>query len=114
VNINGRFTGFMFDARAKAAKRRTYRQKQIKGCPISGIALLGMFVTRGTTPIAPTNGFLSPRNSASRPTNLGLSSIVEFSQADLQKTEADIEGSDAAYPISQTQIVLAFTMAGLK
>ncbi len=46
--------------------------------------------------------------------NLGLSSIVEFSQAALQKTEADIEGTDAAYQYRLTQIVLAFTMAAPK
>jgi hypothetical protein len=39
---------------------------------------------------------------------------VEFSQAALQKTEADIEGTDAAYQYRMTQIVLAFTMASPK
>jgi outer membrane protein len=43
--------------------------------------------------------------------NLGLGSIVEFSQADLQKTEADIADTDARYQYRLTQIVLAYTMA---
>jgi hypothetical protein len=45
---------------------------------------------------------------------LGLSSIVEFSQAALQKTEADIESTDAQYQYRLTQIVLAFTMSAPK
>jgi outer membrane protein len=43
--------------------------------------------------------------------NLGLGSIVEFSQADLQKTEADIADTDARYQYRLTQIVLAYTIA---
>jgi outer membrane protein len=43
--------------------------------------------------------------------NLGLSSIVEFTQAELQKTEADIEDTDAKYRYRLTQIELAYTMA---
>ena len=46
--------------------------------------------------------------------NLGLGSIVEFTQAELQKTAADIEDTDAKYQYRLTQIVLAFTMAGPK
>ncbi len=43
-----------------------------------------------------------------------LGSIVEFSQADLQKTEADIADTDARYQYRLTQIVLAYTTAGPK
>jgi outer membrane protein len=43
--------------------------------------------------------------------NLGLGSIVEFSQAELQKTEADIADTDAKYQYRLTQIVLAYTTA---
>jgi outer membrane protein TolC len=46
--------------------------------------------------------------------NLGLSSIVEFIQAELQTTEADIAGTDAEYQYRLTQIVLAFTMSAPK
>jgi outer membrane protein len=42
---------------------------------------------------------------------LGLSSIGEFSQAELQKTEADISDTDARYQYRLTQIVLACTMS---
>ncbi len=46
--------------------------------------------------------------------NLGLGSIVEFTQAELQKTEADIQDTDAKYQYRLTQIVLAFTTAAPK
>ena len=41
---------------------------------------------------------------------MGLGSIVEFSQANLQKTEADLEDTDAHYQYLVTQIVLAYQM----
>jgi len=44
--------------------------------------------------------------------NLGLGSIVEFTQAELQKTEADI--ADATYQYRLTKMVLAFTIAAPK
>jgi len=40
--------------------------------------------------------------------NLGLGSIVELSQAELQKTEADIENADARNQYLLSQMVLAF------
>lgn len=46
--------------------------------------------------------------------NLGLSSIVEFTQAELGKTEADIANTDAQYRYRLTQIVLAYTIAAPK
>ena len=44
----------------------------------------------------------------------GLGSIVEFSQAELQKTEADIADTDARYQYRLTQIVLAYTISAPK
>jgi outer membrane protein len=41
---------------------------------------------------------------------LGLSTIVEFSQAELQKTDADIADTDAHYRYAVSQIVLAYQM----
>jgi outer membrane protein len=46
--------------------------------------------------------------------NLGLGSIVEFTQAELGKTEADIADTDAVYQYRLTQIVLAYTIAAPK
>src|SRR5262249_8101124 len=46
--------------------------------------------------------------------NLGLGSIVQFTQAELQKTEADIADTDATYQYRLTELVLAFTIAAPK
>jgi outer membrane protein len=46
--------------------------------------------------------------------NLGLGSIVEFTQAELQKTEADIADTDATYQYRMSQMVLAFATAAPK
>jgi len=46
--------------------------------------------------------------------NLGLGSIVEFTQAELGKTEADIANTDAQYRYRLTQIVLTYTIAAPK
>ena len=43
--------------------------------------------------------------------NLGLGSIVEFSQADLQKTEADIADTDARYQYRLSKIMVAYATA---
>ncbi len=48
------------------------------------------------------------------PRREGLGSIVEFSQAELQKTEADIADTDARYQYRLTQIVLAYTISAPK
>ena len=42
--------------------------------------------------------------------NLGLGSIVELGQAELQKTEADIADTDAQYQYCLTRLILAYTM----
>ena len=41
---------------------------------------------------------------------LGLSSIVEFSQAELQETDAGLQDTDAHYQYLVTQIMLAYQM----
>jgi hypothetical protein len=41
-------------------------------------------------------------------------SAVHFSQAELQKTEADIADTDARYQYRLTQIVLAYTISAPK
>jgi hypothetical protein len=39
---------------------------------------------------------------------LGLASIVEYSQAELQKTDAELQDTDAHYQYSLTEIMLAY------
>ena len=46
--------------------------------------------------------------------NLGLGSIVEFTQAELQDTEAQIADTDARYQYRLTQLVLAYTAGAPK
>jgi outer membrane protein len=46
--------------------------------------------------------------------HLGLSAIVEFTQAELDETEADIANTDARYRYRLTQIMLAYTIAAPK
>jgi len=46
--------------------------------------------------------------------NLGLGSIVEFTQAELQETEAEIADTDARYQYRLTQLVLAYTAGAAK
>ena len=41
---------------------------------------------------------------------LGLGSIVEYSQAELQKTDADLQDADAHYRYLMSQIELAYQM----
>jgi outer membrane protein len=41
---------------------------------------------------------------------LGLGSIVELSQAELQKTEADIADTDAVYHYRLSRLLLAYTV----
>src|SRR5262249_61296015 len=43
--------------------------------------------------------------------NLGLGSIVELTQAELQKTEADISDTEARYGYRMTQLVLGYAVA---
>ena len=123
VNVNiPVFNGFLFSARAKAADLQSEVQRQ---------ALLD---TRNNIARDVRNAWQDSRRAFERLSvtrqlreqasltldlaqaryNLGLGSIVEFTQAELQKTEADIEDTDAKYQYRLTQIVLAFTIAALK
>jgi outer membrane protein len=123
LNINiPLFTGFMFDARAKAADLQTEANRQrlsdLRNNVARDVRNAWHDTNRAYERLSVTAQLREQANLAfdlaqSR-YNLGLSSIVEFSQAALQKTEADIEGTDAEYQYRMTQILLAFTMASPK
>lgn len=113
------FNGFLFDARAKTADlqttlargRLTDLQNNIArdvrdAWQDSNRAFERLSVTRQLEEQATLALDLAQSRY-----NLGLSSIVEFSQAELQKTEADISDTDARYQYRLTQIVLAYTIA---
>jgi outer membrane protein len=123
VNINiPVFNGFLYNARAKAADLQTEVQRQ------------SLLDTRNNIARDVRNAWQESRRSFERLSvtqqlreqaslaldlaqaryNLGLGSIVEFTQAELQKTDADIQDTDAKYQYRLTQRVLACTIAAPK
>jgi outer membrane protein len=123
VNINiPLFNGFMFDARAKAAdlqaEANRQRMSDLRNNLARDVRNAWQDTDQAYERLSVTRQLREQANLAfdlaqSR-YNLGLSSIVEFSQAALQKTEAHIESTDAEYQYRLTQIVLAFTMSSPK
>jgi len=119
VNVNvPLFNGFLYNARIKSADLATQvQQKKLQDLQDN--------VARDVR-----NGWLDTHNAYERLTvtqqlreeaelalelaqaryKLGLASIVEFSQAEMQKTDADIQDTDAHYRYVVTQIVLAYEM----
>lgn len=123
VNVNiPVFNGFLFNARAKTADLQTSIDRQKLADLQDNIARdvrnSWQDSNRAFERLSVTQQLREQANLAldlaqSR-YNLGLSSIVEFSQAELQKTEADISDTDARYQYRLTQIVLAYTIAAPK
>lgn len=117
VNINiPLFNGFLFNARAKSADLDTEMKRQ-------KLQDLQNNIARDVR-----NGWLDTEKAYERLTvtqqlreqatlalqlaearyNLGLGSIVEYSQAELQKTEAELQDTDAHYQYFVTQILLNY------
>jgi outer membrane protein len=123
VNINiPVFNGFLYNARGKAADLQTEAERQKLLDTRNNIARdvrnawqdsRRAFERLSVTKVLREQADLS-LNLAQARYNLGLGSIVEFTQAELQKTEADIQDTDAKYQYRLTQIVLAFTIAAPK
>ena len=123
VNVNiPVFNGSLFDARAKAAdlQAEIARQKLIDernniardvraSWQDSQRAFERLAVTKQLREHA-NLGF----NLAQSRYDLGLGSIVELGQAELQKTEADIADTDAQYQYRLTRLALAFTVGAPK
>jgi len=116
------FNGYLYNARAKAADLQTEvnRQKLAdlrnniardvrKSWQDTSRAYERLSVTRQLRQQADLSLDLAQARY-----NLGLGSIVEFTQAELQKTEADIADTDATYQYRLTQLVLAFSIAAPK
>lgn len=120
VNINiPVFNGLSYNARAKAADLQTdvYRQKLLdlknnvardvrNAWQNTNYAFERLSVTQQLRQEASLSLDLAQARY-----NLGLSSMVEFSQAELQKTEADIADTDARYRYRLTQLILAYMVA---
>jgi outer membrane protein len=120
VNVNiPVFNGFLYNARAKAADLQTEIDRQRLLDTRNNIARdvrnAWQDSRRAFERLSVTQQFREQASLAldlaQARYNLGLGSIVEFTQAELQKTEADIQDTDAKYQYRLTQIVLAFTMS---
>ena len=123
VNINiPVFNGFLYSARAKTADLQTQvaRQKlaDLRNNIARDVRISWQDTNRAYERLSVTQQLREQANLAldlaQQRYNLGLGSIVEFSQAELGKTEADIADTDASYQYRLTQIVLAYRIAAPK
>jgi outer membrane protein len=123
VNINiPVFNGFLYNARAKTADLQTEvaRQKLIdlRNNVARDVRVSWQDTQRAYERLSVTQQLREQASLsldlAQQRYNLGLGSIVEFSQAELGKTEADIADTDAKYQYRLTEIVLAYTMGAPK
>jgi outer membrane protein len=112
------FNGFLFNARAKSADLATdVKRKQLQdlqdnvardvrnGWLETGKAYQRLSVTKQLREQASLALELAQARY-----KLGLGNIVETSQAELQKTDADIQDTDAHYQYLVSQIALAYDM----
>ena len=119
VNINiPIFNGFLFSARAKSAdldtelKRKKLQALQntiARDVRNSWLDTEKAYERLSVTQQLREQAALALELSQAR-YKLGLGTIVELSQAELQKTEADIEDTDAHYQYLVSQIFLAYQM----
>jgi outer membrane protein len=118
VNVNiPVFNGFLYNARAKTADLQTEVAKQKLMDQRNNIArdvrTSWQDSRRAFEKLTVTKQFREQANLglnlAQSRYNLGLGSIVELGQAELQKTEADIADTDAQYQYRLTRLELAYT-----
>ena len=119
VNINiPVFNGFLFNARAKSAdldtevKRKRLQDLQdniARDVRNTWLDTEKAYERLSVTQQLREQAQLALELSQAR-YKLGLATIVELSQAELQKTEADIDDTDARYQYAVSQIFLAYQM----
>jgi outer membrane protein len=123
ININiPVFNGFLNNARAKTAdlQAEVVRQKlmDVRNNVARDVRISWQDANKAFARLTVTQQLREQANLAldlaQQRYNLGLSSIVEFSQAELGKSEADITDTDARYRYRLTQIVLAYTVGATK
>jgi len=116
------FNGFLYSARAKTADLQTEAAKQRLLDQRNNIARdvrtawqqsQQAFERLGVTQQLRDQASLG-LNLAQARYNLGLGSIAELGQAELQKTEADIADTDAQYQYRLTRLVVAYTIGAPK
>lgn len=119
VNINiPVFNGFLYDSRAKVADLQTEAARQkltdLRNSVARDVRISWQDANQAFARLTVTQQLREQANLAldlaQQRYNLGLSSIVEFSQAELGKTEADITDTDARYRYRLSQIVLSYTV----
>jgi outer membrane protein len=119
VNINiPVFNGFLFNARAKSADFETEMKRRklqdMEDNLARDVRNTWLDTQKAYARLTVTQQLLEQANLslelAQARYKLGLSSIVEFSQAELQKTDADLQDTDAKYQYRLTQIMLAYRM----
>ena len=117
VNINiPVFNGFLFNARAKSAGLETeMKRKKLQDLQdnVARDVRNGWLDTQKAYERLSVTKQLREQAAlalelASARYKLGLSSIVEFSQAELQETDAELQDTDAHYQYIVTQIMLAY------
>ena len=120
VNINiPVFNGFLYNARAKAADLQTEADRKrlidLRNNIARDVRISWQDTNRAYERLSVTRQLREQANLALdlalQRYNLGLGSIVEFSQAQLGKTEADIADTDARYQYRLSQIVLDYATA---
>jgi outer membrane protein len=123
VNINiPVFNGFLYNARAKTADLQTdiarQRLSDLRNNIARDVRIAWQDTNRAYERLGVTQQLREQASLAldlaQTRYNLGLASIVEFSQAELAKTEADIADTDANYSYRLTQITLTYTIAAPK
>jgi outer membrane protein len=119
VNINiPVFNGFLYNARVKVADLQTEAARQrlmnLRNNVARDVRISWQDANQAFARLTVTRELREQANLAldlaQQRYNLGLSSIVEFSQAQLGKTEADITDTDARYRYRLSQIVLSYTV----
>jgi outer membrane protein len=123
VNVNiPLFNGFLNNARAKTADLQTEVAKQrlmdarnnvARDVRIAWQQMQQAFERLTVTQQLRDQANLSLNLAQSR-YDLGLGSIVELGQAELQKTEAEIADTDAQYQYRLTRLVVAYTIGSPK
>jgi outer membrane protein len=119
VNVNiPVFNGFLFNARSKSADLATQvRRKKLQDLQDnvardvrnSWLETHNAYERLSVTQQLREQADLALELAQAR-YKLGLGSIVEYSQAELQKTDADIQDTDAHYRYALSQINLAYEM----
>jgi hypothetical protein len=119
VNINiPVFNGFLFNARAKSADLDTEvkrkRLQDLQNNVARDVRNTWLDTEKAYERLSVTQQLREQAQLALELSQarykLGLATIVELSQAELQKTEADIDDTDARYQYAVSQIFLSYQM----